>query len=76
MKKTLKSHDIIIENFESYRALDELRYINNSIKHEGVVSKELARFEGWTECEALSNLDTAYERLEPECLGYVRQFIH
>ena len=76
MKKTLEDQGIYIETFEAFQAFTELRFINNSIKHEGVVSKELARFEGWTECEALSNLDTAYERLEPECIGYVRQFIH
>ena len=42
LKKCLSSHSIDITSLESYKAMDEVRCINNAIKHTVHISKELA----------------------------------
>ncbi len=75
LKKTLKDKEIDIENFKNYLAMDELRCLNNSIKHSGEVNNELAKYEGWSENERVDNLQEAYKRLAPKCNDYIKELI-
>jgi len=54
------------------QAIDELRCLNNAIKHEGIVSEELSRFPDWIHGEELSDLDKAYERLSKDVRVYLK----
>jgi hypothetical protein len=54
-----------------YPSMDELRLINNSIKHNGVVNKSLSNYPGWVENKPLMNLDKAFNRLAPGIKDYV-----
>jgi hypothetical protein len=70
--KELKKKGIDLTNVPHYKAMDELRCLNNSVKHSGVVDSELAIFPEWTgkEHEPLKDLDKAYNRLAPSCIKY------
>ncbi len=57
-------------------AVDELRLLNNCIKHSGRVSRELARrYPTWREGEPLSGLNAAYERIAPFIGAYWVDFV-
>lgn len=60
-----------------YKAANELRLINNCVKHEdSKVTPKLARgFRSWKLGERMEDLDTHYDRLKPEVLMYVKEFI-
>ncbi|WP_122421364.1 hypothetical protein [Pseudomonas viridiflava] len=60
-----------------YKATDELRLINNSVKHEdSKVTPQLARgYRSWKLGERMENLDAHYDRLKPEVLIYVKEFV-
>jgi hypothetical protein len=60
-----------ISTLAGYLSMDELRLINNSIKHNGVVSKALSNYPGWVEKTPLLNLDKAFDRLAPGVRSYV-----
>jgi soluble cytochrome b562 len=65
-----------IKTVEGYSSLNELRLINNSIKHEGKVSAELAKqFPSWKEGAKLSDLDLSYKRLLPGVNQYVKDLV-
>jgi hypothetical protein len=73
MKKVLPFD---IEALPNFAALDELRLLNNAIKHEGKVSWELAqKFPFWVQGEELKELGKAYSRLLPMSKDYVRAFV-
>ena len=55
--------------------VDELRLINNSIKHQGEASRELSRYQGWIEGEELKGLGDAYKRLAPESVRYIASLV-
>jgi hypothetical protein len=60
-----------IKNLYGSQAIDEIRLINNCIKHSGRVNRELAKCHStWTESEQLSGLRDAYERLAPYVGAY------
>ena len=63
-----------IETLAGFASVNELRLINNAIKHEGIVSKALAKYAGWTEGERLNNLGSAFHRLAPGVETYVAEF--
>jgi len=42
-----KEFGINLKNVKYYSQINELRCLNNSIKHQGTVSNELAKFKGW-----------------------------
>lgn len=61
-----------IKTLDGFAGFNELRLLNNSIKHEGKVSLELAtEFPQWTQGAKLSELDKAFQRLLPEVKKYV-----
>jgi hypothetical protein len=63
---------IDIESVPHYRAVNELRLLNNSIKHAGHVTKSLAdQFGRWKEGDELTALDDAYERLRGKVPAYI-----
>jgi hypothetical protein len=73
VKKFLKDKkDIKLKSIPHYRAIDELRALNNAIKHAERVTKELAeKNRRWHEGKELSGLDKAYERLRSEVPAYI-----
>ena len=75
LKSTLKVRGINIEKLPSYSGMDEIRCINNDIKHNGVVGKELAAYSGWEKGKPLSGLDSAYNRLAPCCSLYMGELV-
>lgn len=65
-----------INVIDSFAGFDELRLLNNSIKHGGKVSNELAlKYPNWTEGADLTELGVAYQRLLPEIKKYVSEFV-
>jgi hypothetical protein len=71
------SYSRLVEQFPWLQQLfgssqvNEIRLINNCIKHSGKVSRELAKFNAiWKESEYLSGLRHAYERLAPYVGAY------
>jgi hypothetical protein len=59
-----------------FAGFNELRLLNNAIKHEGKVSDELAKeFPHWTKGAELSDLDKAFQRLVPEVERYVADLV-
>ncbi len=70
MKKSLSSHGLQLDTINSYSDFDELRALNNAIKHNGFASDELEKY-GWVLGESLDNLDAAFERLVPKINEYI-----
>lgn len=66
LKKQLKMKVVDIETLKHYKAYDELRCINNAIKHSGFVSTELASYPGFKKGQKLSDLHTHYYRLRDD----------
>jgi hypothetical protein len=71
------SYSRLVEHFPWLKQLygssqiNEIRLINNCIKHSGKVSRELANFNNiWKESEAITGLRHAYERLAPYVGAY------
>ena len=60
-----------ITALDEFASIDELRLINNSIKHQGVVSHALSSYPGWLEGQPLTDLGNAFERLAPKAEVYV-----
>ena len=58
-------------NVACHRSVDELREINNAVKHEGRVSKQLAKYPGWVRDKPLGDLNPAYGRLVPDVPRYL-----
>src|ERR1035437_3483362 len=71
------SYSRLVEQFPWLQQLfgssqvNDIRLINNCIKHSGRVSRELAKFNAfWKESEDLSGLRQTYERLAPYVGAY------
>jgi len=67
LKQVLRDHlriDLPLVNH--YAAIDEIRLINNSVKHNGVVSADLAGYPGWRRGRPLRGLPRAFNRLSPQ----------
>ncbi len=75
LKKELKNKNIEIEAFTNYQAMNELRCLNNCIKHSHIVNHELANYVGWQKDKRLSGLQTAFIRLNPLCQQYLDETI-
>lgn len=74
MKNALARKGIDIEKLPNFKAFDELRCINNDVKHSGQVGSELAVY-GWKHGKNLSDLDDAYKRLAPLASKYVSELV-
>jgi hypothetical protein len=65
-----------IEALPKFASFNELRILNNAVKHQGKVSDELSQnFQNWKLGEELTGLDTAYERLKPEIAEFISAFV-
>ena len=66
------------KQLDSFKSANELRLINNSIKHEGNVSKELSEeFPSFgSEGDEFSDLDKLFDRLKPEIIKYINELHH
>lgn len=65
-----------IEALPKFAAFNELRMLNNAVKHQGKVSDELSQnFLNWKLGEDLIGLDSAYERLKPEVGEFISGFV-
>ncbi len=72
-KKNIKANfKIDLEDIPEYDSFNELRLINNSIKHYGYVNNDLSiNFKRWgNEGDELNDLKEAYERLKPEVITF------
>lgn len=76
LKKSLKDKNIDLESIVNFHAMDELRCLNNSIKHSNMVNNELAKYEGWEENKELSGLKSVFVRLNPLCRQYLDDILH
>ena len=71
-----KSKKKILANLNSsldeYHAINELRLVNNCIKHQGKVSKSLsAEYSFWVFGELLGDLSVIYNRLKNKVVRYI-----
>ena len=75
--KSLKSAiPFDIQTLRNFASFNELRMLNNSVKHQGTVSDELStNFSNWKLGENLNGLDGAYERLKPEITVFIAGFV-
>ena len=66
-----------LNSLNGYSSFDELRLLNNSIKHDGRVSKKLASDypAHWAEGVEFVNLRSSYSRLLPGVQIFVREFV-
>jgi hypothetical protein len=65
-----------LEKVYEYSSFNELRLINNSIKHQGKVSNQLASaFPNWVKGEKLSDLSNVYDRILPGIKMYVSSLV-
>ena len=72
-KKVKKAHCSIKSTLVGYVAIDELRLINNSIKHQGTVSALLASsYSYWNLDQEFGDLATVYERLKHNVTKYIQ----
>ncbi|MCX6135896.1 MAG: hypothetical protein NTV54_00145, partial [Ignavibacteriales bacterium] len=65
IKKTLKDHGVSLSAIKNYSSIDELRVLNNAIKHEGKATKQLAAFPNWQTGAELTKLDIVFDRIAP-----------
>ena len=56
---------IALNSLNGSDAINELRLLNNAIKHEGKVTEDLAKYSSWVIGERVHPLDAAFERLSP-----------
>jgi len=65
-----------IEVLPNFLSFNELRMLNNAVKHQGKVSSELStNFPAWKFDEELAGLDKTYERLKPELAVFIATFV-
>lgn len=62
----LKAKACDIELLPQFASYNQLRLVNNAVKHDGVVSKELAQYPGFTEGEVLKDVHTYYYSLRED----------
>ena len=73
LKKAMKATVCDLTKLLGFKAYDELRCINNAIKHSGVASKELARYANWREGQKLDGLNDHYARLKNDVIVFVEE---
>lgn len=82
----LKSYGVDIQTLQNYAAMNEIRLINNAIKHDGCINPQLANNE-WNTKNSIANywagkkgqeltlqdLEQRYTQLAPLCIDYMAQ---
>lgn len=74
-KKLFKDYGIDIKKLKYYSETNELRTLNNAIKHENLVTKELTNFQGWNFGDELGDLKNKYEEFAPKMPIYMSNLI-
>ncbi|MCD9530071.1 hypothetical protein [Photobacterium carnosum] len=74
LKRHVASKITDIEQLDGFTQYDELRCINNCIKHSGKVNNELAAYPNWTEGNKLESLEDSYWRLKDDVNGFISRF--
>ncbi len=59
-----------------YAAIDELRCLNNAVKHNAFVGKELARFSGWSLGDRIGDVRPIFARIRPLVPQYLSAVGH
>jgi hypothetical protein len=73
LKKQIKNKICDTETLKGYHAYNELRLINNCIKHSGLVNDKLsATYPSWKKNEKLQNLDKSYFRLKNDVNVFIK----
>ena len=67
----LKYSGVKLASLQHYGAIDELRCLNNAIKHNGVVGKELSAFQGWFLRQRIGDVRPAIARLRSAVAPYL-----
>jgi hypothetical protein len=76
LEKLLSGHGVILSSIPHYRVADELRLLNNAVKHSGKVSQGLSvKYKRWKQDAPLTQLDEAYYRLSPRVSCYLQRFV-
>ena len=77
-KDALKALPENAKQLNSFKSANELRLINNSIKHEGNVSKELSdEFPSFgSKGDEFSELNKIFDRLKPGIIKYINELHH
>lgn len=68
----LSKDGIRLEKVRHYKAADEIRLLNNAVKHEKKVTKQLEKYKGYKEGRDLKNMDKAFKRLSPRVPKFLR----
>ena len=71
LKRLLASKAIHIEQLSGFAEYDELRRVNNCVKHSGTVEEELAELSNWNEGDRLKDLQKTYIRLRDGAISFV-----
>jgi hypothetical protein len=71
-KFLMQQQRIDIKQIPHYRAVNELRLLNNAVKHAGRVTPELAKeYPRWKQGRKLTGVGAAYERLRRPVPSYI-----
>jgi len=72
-----ESSEIDCRSLAGFKAIDELRLINNSIKHnDSKANDELATaYPVWVKEKHMENLGAHYDRLKPDVIAYMKAFV-
>ncbi|MEZ8798373.1 hypothetical protein OA7_0017870 [Vibrio cyclitrophicus 1F53] len=71
LKKEVSKKVCALDGLKNYKSYDELRCINNCIKHSGRVNKELSKFSGWNVGDKIVKTNDHYTRLKDDVRGFV-----
>lgn len=71
IKLLKKEFGIELKNIKGFSTIDELRCLNNSIKHQGVVSVELSKFHGWKLNEKIGDTTDSYNSFSKVVPSYL-----
>lgn len=63
-----------LNTLKGYASFDELRLINNGIKHSGLVSDDLAKYPNWKKGAKIVGFDESYQRVKNDVREFVFDF--
>lgn len=68
-----KDFSLELSSLRDYPVIDELRLVNNAVKHENAVTKEIAKRTGWMEGTPLLELESRLDRYMDAIPDYLLQ---